>query len=199
MLRGIKAISALCALSMSMLVVPSYVNASDIVANNANEVFTENTTVIDDSDAQEEVFTVIDGTVVEAEEYILDPGEGYEVFVVNEADSSRDEEWTRNANIQQTFTLAKGASKTFTFTVNGGLFSPNHNSVSVVIDTSSSNQYQYIFENVTDNREIYNTTMTGHFSGTCSNMDPADTYEITIVNLGTSSMTITASITTYIS
>ncbi len=50
--------------------------------------------------------------------------EGYEIFVVNETDSARDEELIRNANIQQTFTLNKGASKTFTFTVNGGFFIP---------------------------------------------------------------------------
>lgn len=116
MLRGIKAISALCALSMSMVIGPSYVNSNDI---DANKIFTENTNVIYESDEKNEVFTVIDGTAVEAEEYILDPEEGYEIFVVNETDSARDEELIRNANIQQTFTLNKGASKTFTFIVNG--------------------------------------------------------------------------------
>ena len=120
MLRGIKAISALYALSMSMVIGPSYVNSNDI---DANKIFPDNTNVIYESDEKNEVFTVIDGTAVEAEEYILDPEEGYEIFMVNETDSARDEELIRNANIQQTFTLNKGASKTFTFTVNGGFLS----------------------------------------------------------------------------
>ena len=149
-----------------------------------------------------EIFTVQEGgnnLTAEEMEYMLEHSKGKEQFHKNEEFFAEKEGSTRNANISKTITLKKGGSKTYSFTVNGGLFNPNHNSVSVVINPSSSNQYTYIFENVTDNYVIYTFTDSGYFSGSCTNMDPNDTYEITVINNGASDLTLTISITTYIS
>ena len=105
---------------------------------------------------------------------------------------------TRNVNKSETITLAKGASKTYSFDVSGGWFNPDHNTVSVVIDNVSGGSYQYISENVTDNIELANTTYSGDANRTISNLNPDDTYEITIINLESDPITLTVSLTSYI-
>ena len=105
---------------------------------------------------------------------------------------------TRNVNKSETITLAKGASKTYSFDVSGGWFNPDHNTVSVVIENVSGGSYQYISENVTDNIELANTTYSGDANRTLSNLNPDDTYEITIINLESDPITLTVSLTSYI-
>lgn len=105
---------------------------------------------------------------------------------------------TLNVNKSETITLAKGASKTYSFNVSGGLFNPDHNSVSIVIKNVSGGSYQYISENVTDNIELANTTYSDNANRTISNLNPDDTYEITIINLESDPITLTVSITSYI-
>lgn len=144
----------------------------------------------------EEVFTIIDGSSMdESYDFVISESYGEEIFTEGDVDVPIG----RNASISKTITLAKGESKTFKFDVDGGLLDTDHNSVSVVINKTTGIKYQYIFENVTDDREIANLTRTGYFSGTASNLNPDDDYEITIINLGIDDLTVDVSITTYIS
>lgn len=150
--------------------------------------------IIDPSEGEEIFWTDYELFPAEECDFIIDADEGHEIFEEGDAGIQ-----AKNADISQQITLKKGGSKTFSFTVNGGEVNPNHNSVSVVITTASGNDYRYIFENVTDSRTIANTTRTGNFSGSVTNMDPNDNYEITIINLEASAITLQVSITTYIS
>jgi len=101
-------------------------------------------------------------------------------------------------NLQETRTLSKGGSRTYSFDVNGGLFSPDHNAVSVVITLESGERYQYISEDVTNGVTLANLTFYGNANRTLSNLVPDTVYEITIINLGTSSLKYTISLTSYI-
>ena len=115
-------------------------------------------------------------------------------------DSEKVDAELRNVNKSQTITLKKGESKTYSFDVSGGLFSPDHNTVSVVItDSSGGSSYQYMSVNVTEGVELANLPCTGNTSRILSNLDPDDTYEITIVNTMSTSITLDVSITSYIS
>lgn len=103
-----------------------------------------------------------------------------------------------NVNFQETRTLSKGGSKTYSFDVNGGWFQPDHNAASVVITLESGESYQYISEDVTNGRTLANETYSGNANRTLSNLVPGDKYEITIINLGASDLKYTISITSYI-
>lgn len=104
----------------------------------------------------------------------------------------------RNINQSGKITLGKGDSKTYTFNVNGGWFEPNHNAVSVVIEKVSGGKYQYISEDVTNDRELANETYSGNANRTLSNLVPGNTYEVTIINLGTDDLVLNVSVTSYI-
>lgn len=104
----------------------------------------------------------------------------------------------RNINHSGKITLGKGDSKTYSFNVNGGLFTPDHNAVSVVITKESGGKYQYISEDVTNDRELANETYSGNASRTLNNLVPGNTYEVTIINLGTDDLVLDVSITSYI-
>ncbi len=103
-----------------------------------------------------------------------------------------------NISFQETRTLSKGGSKTYSFDVNGGWFDPDHNAVSVVITLESGEKYQYISEDVTNGVTLANVTAYGDSNRTLSNLDPDSEYEITIINLGTSDLKYTISLTSYI-
>lgn len=103
-----------------------------------------------------------------------------------------------NVNKSETITLAKGESKTYTFDVDGGWFNPDHNTVSVVIDNVSGGSYRYISEDVTNDTELANLTYSGNANRTLTNLVPESTYEITIINLESDSITLTVSLTSYI-
>lgn len=109
-----------------------------------------------------------------------------------------DDEGTKNVNISKTITLKKGESKTYSFNVSGGLFNPDHNTVSVVITKTAGSSYRYISEDVTTGTELANVTYSGNANRTLSNLNPSHTYEITLINLGTSDLTLGVSITSYI-
>lgn len=104
----------------------------------------------------------------------------------------------KNVNISKTITLKKGESKTYSFDVSGGLFSPDHNTVSVVITKTAGSSYRYISEDVTTGTELANVTYYGNANRTLSNLDSSHTYEVTLINLGTSDLTLGVSITSYI-
>jgi len=103
-----------------------------------------------------------------------------------------------NVSFQETRTLSKGGSKTYSFDVDGGWFEPDHNTVSVVITMESGEKYQYISEDVTNGVTLANVTVSGDSNRTLSNLDPDSEYEITIINLGTSDLKYTISLTSYI-
>lgn len=175
-----KFVSAILASALVISCVAATVSAYSDTENAANEV---------------EVFTLTSLDEEPTQPYVINPSDGNEIFTEGPVDPAVG----RNASIVDTVTLGKGKSKTFKFDVAGGLFGNDHNSVSVVITKTAGTEYQYIFENVTDDRTIANFSRTGNFSGTASNLDPNDKYEITIINLGTDDLTVDVSITTYIS
>lgn len=82
--------------------------------------------------------------------------------------------------------------------MDGGWFEPDHNTVSVVITMESGEKYQYISEDVTNGVTLANVTVSGDSNRTLSNLDPDSEYEITIINLGTSDLKYTISLTSYI-
>jgi len=62
----------------------------------------------------------------------------------------------------------------------------------------SGEKYQYISEDVTNGVALANVTVSGDSNRTLSNLDPDSEYEITIINLGTSDLKYTISLTSYI-
>lgn len=102
---------------------------------------------------------------------------------------------TRNVSLQETKTLIKGSSKTYSFNVKGN---PNHNTAHVVITLNSGTEYRYINEETTIPHTLANLTLSGSTSRTMTNLAPSHKYEITIINLGTTDLNYTISITSCI-
>lgn len=104
-----------------------------------------------------------------------------------------------NVNLGETIVLSKGDSKTYSFNVDGGLFSQDHNTVSVVIDHISGGSYQYLSENVSTGRVLADLEFSGSTTRTISNISPSHTIEVTIINLDAEDLELDISITSYIS
>lgn len=118
--------------------------------------------------------------------------------VVSEVSDSGDasEITPYKVDYQETRTLGKGKSKTYTFNVSGR---PDHNTVSVVINQSAGDKYHYISVDATNNVELANVTVTGNSNRELYNLLPGNEYEVIVINLGsTEDLTYTISLTSNI-
>ena len=102
-----------------------------------------------------------------------------------------------NVDISKDLKLKKGKSKTWTLDIDGGWFGTAQDTVVVEIFNNSNLMFRYICEDVTDNKELANSSSTEGINRILSNLNPEHEYEITIINLGASQLNLEVRITSY--
>lgn len=95
------------------------------------------------------------------------------------------------------FSLDKGESKTLSITASNGQFTAEQDIIELAITSQGNVLFQYICEDVTDKKELANFSSTENINRVLSNLNPEHKYEVTVINLGITDLTLNISINSH--